>query len=85
MIIEESVTITRPPEEVFCYIVDLSHLPEYIELVSNSTGVPVPANTPIDPVMVLGSARIRSAGHATKYPPDAATSPMDTNSGLPAW
>ena len=34
--------------------------------------------------MVPGCATIRSAGTATKYPPDAATLPIDTTTGFPA-
>ena len=43
-----------------------------------------PPRTPIDPVIVPGSARIRSAFIATKYPPEAATSPIETTTGFPA-
>ena len=49
---------------------------------SCSTGLP--RITPIDPVIVAGWATITSAGADMKYPPDAATSPIDTTTGLPA-
>ena len=43
----------------------------------------LPPKTPMDPVMVAGSATIAAAGAATKYPPDAATPAIETTSGLP--
>ena len=39
---------------------------------------------PMEPVMVPGWATMRSAAMDTKYPPEAATLPMDTTTGLPA-
>ena len=38
----------------------------------------------VDPVMVAASARTSSPPIAIQYPPDAATSPIDTTTGLPA-
>ncbi len=49
---------------------------------SRSTGFPM--KTPMDPVIVPGWTTITSAGAAMKYPPDAATSPIETTTGLPA-
>jgi hypothetical protein len=43
-----------------------------------------PDTTPIEPVIVPGWATMASAPIATKYPPEAATSPIDTTTGLPA-
>jgi hypothetical protein len=41
-----------------------------------------PASTPMEPVIVPGWATILSAFMATKYPPEAATSPMLTMIGF---
>ncbi len=49
---------------------------------SLSTGLPL--ITPIEPVIVPGWATIASAAIEMKYPPDAATSLIDTTTGLPA-
>src|SRR5262249_58715928 len=49
---------------------------------SPSTGLPL--ITPIEPVTVPGWAMIASAAIEMKYPPDAATSLIDTTTGLPA-
>ncbi len=46
----------------------------------------MPPNTPMDPVRVPGCATIASAPSATKYPPEAATDPIETTTGRPvAW
>ena len=37
----------------------------------------------MEPVMVVGDGHISSAAEAIQYPPDAATDPMDTITGLP--
>src|ERR1700677_905715 len=42
----------------------------------------LPISTPIDPVIVLRSATIFRAGAAIQYPPDAATSDIDTTTGF---
>jgi hypothetical protein len=44
----------------------------------------LPPSTPIDPVIVAGSATMTSAAMATKYPPEPATSPIETTTGLAA-
>src|SRR5258707_1433113 len=49
---------------------------------SLSTGLPL--ITPMEPVTVPGSATIASAAIEMKYPPDAATSLIDTTTRLPA-
>ena len=49
---------------------------------SRSTGFPM--KTPMDPVIVPGCTTITSAGAEMKYPPDAATSPIEMMTGLPA-
>src|ERR1700722_1047979 len=44
----------------------------------------LPISTPIDPVIVLRSATIFRAGAAIQYPPDAATSDIETTTGFTA-
>jgi len=42
------------------------------------------AKMPMEPVMVAGLAHTSSAAMLIQYPPEAATEPMDTTTGLPA-
>ena len=44
----------------------------------------LPPSTPMEPVSVPGCATIASAAMAMKYPPEAATSAIDTTTGVPA-
>jgi len=39
---------------------------------------------PIEPVIVVGSAQISSDAVEIQYPPEAATEPIETTTGLPA-
>ncbi len=51
---------------------------------SSSPTAGLPPKTPIEPVSVPGWATMTSAAMETKYPPDAARSPIEMITGLPA-